>query len=172
MVKEPMRDRFLAVFTLAVALTCATAFGRDAPSPIRIADGDTLSLCPAPKECRRIRLAGIDAPERTQPYSQISRQNLVRLCKEAKVEVEARKIDKYGRTIGRVTCDGVDVQREQLKAGLAWHYKYYENEQPAAEREGDAAAENAAKAAHAGLWAWPGQTPPWEFRHSKDNAPH
>ena len=63
--------------------------------------------------------------------------------------------------------DGVDVNLEQVKRGMAWHYKAYEREQPAVDRKAYADEENEAKAARLGLWADVESVPPWDFRHNK-----
>jgi methylphosphotriester-DNA--protein-cysteine methyltransferase len=80
------------------------------------------------------------------------------------VKVTWEKVDKYGRTVGKVFVDGKDVNIEQIKAGLAWHYKKYADEQPAADRVTYAQAEAEARAAKRGLWQDPNPTPPSEFR--------
>lgn len=63
--------------------------------------------------------------------------------------------------------DGADANLEQVKRGMAWHYKAYEREQPAIDRKAYTVAGNAAKAARRGLWADAEPVPPWEFRHNK-----
>lgn len=72
-------------------------------------------------------------------------------------------MDKYRRTVGKVFVDGKDVNIEQIKAGLAWHYKKYADEQPAEDRITYAQAEVEARAAKIGLWQDPNPTPPSEF---------
>jgi len=80
------------------------------------------------------------------------------------------KTDRYGRTIGKIMLDGADVNIEQVKAGYAWHYKKYQNEQPTADKASYARAEDEARSQKLGLWADPSPTPPWEFRkEAKEN---
>ena len=110
-----------------------------------------------------VRLGEVDAPERTQPYSQVSRRNLVALCKEAKaIEVQPVSLDRYGRTVAHVHCDGVHINWRQVQDGLAWCFHKYLT-QPAVcvpiERE--------AREARRGLWREEGPMPPWEFRAAK-----
>ena len=82
-----------------------------------VRDGNTKTI---------LRLAEIDAPERTQPYSQVSRRNLVALCKDAKaIEVQPVSLDRYGRTVAHVHCDGVHVNWRQVQDGLAWCFHKY-----------------------------------------------
>ena len=79
--------------------------------------------------------------------------------------VETTKKDRYGRVLGRVLVNGADVCHEQIRAGLAWHYKQYANEQPDGLRLSYASAEQQARQEKLGLWGAPDHIPPWEFRH-------
>jgi endonuclease YncB( thermonuclease family) len=74
---------------------------------------------------------------------------------------------KYRREVGKVLVDGVDANLEQIKRGMAWHYKAYEHEQSTYDRKVYADAENEARAAGLGLWADADPVPPWDFRHNK-----
>ena len=74
------------------------------------------------------------------------------------------KTDRYGRVVGKVLADGQDVNLEQVRRGMAWHYKAYEREQSAIDRVSYAAEEDAARNLKRGLWSMPGAQPPWEFR--------
>ena len=138
---------------------------------VGIADGDTLTLLDAGKSTHRIRIDGIDAPERTQAYGQRARQSLADLSQGRTAHAECPKSDRYGRAVCRVTVDGVDVGLEQIRRGLAWHYKKYAHEQPLAERSSYAGAEERARAARLGLWAMPTAEPPWDYRHERSVAP-
>jgi endonuclease YncB( thermonuclease family) len=83
-------------------------------------DGDTMVVRDGSVKTV-LRLAEIDAPERTQPYSQLSRRNLIALCKDAKViEVQPVSLDRYGRTVAHVQCDRLHVNWRQVQDGLAW----------------------------------------------------
>ena len=77
------------------------------------------------------------------------------------------KTDQYGRLVGKVLLDGRDIDLEQVKAGMAWHYKQYEAEQTQADRELYAQAEDEARAAHRGLWIDPDPVEPSEFRREQ-----
>ena len=132
-----------------------------------VSDGDTIIVRKADGLRVHIRLQGIDAPERTMPYSQISRRNLKELVDNKKVFFDPQKLDRHGRTVAVVYLEnGTDVCLEQLRAGLAWHFKRYEHEQTPEERAAYSAAEAIAKAARKGLWREESPTPPWEFRAS------
>lgn len=125
---------------------------------VGVSDGDTLTCLTAKKQQVKVRLYGIDAPEREQPYGNRSKQALSDLVFGKDVEVEDRGTDKYKRTIGRVTVGSVDVNREMVAKGMAWHYMRYDQSQKLAD------AEKAARAAKAGLWADSHACPPWEWR--------
>ena len=92
---------------------------------VGIADGDTLTLLDSSKTQYKIRLAGIDAPERNQPFGNQSRQALAELAFRQHVVVEWTKYDRYRRIIGKVLLDGRDLNLAQVSAGMAWHYKEY-----------------------------------------------
>ena len=83
------------------------------------------------------------------------------------VAVDYNKQDRYGRTVGKVIVDGVDANLEQVKRGLAWFYKKYQNEQPLQDRLDYLHAQEAAEVSKVGLWAEQTPTPPWDFRKSK-----
>jgi endonuclease YncB( thermonuclease family) len=86
------------------------------------------------------------------------------------VVVHWHKHDRYGRLLGTLTLDGRDLNLAQVRAGLAWHYKRYQNDQPPADRTSYAAAETEARTARLGLWREPNPLPPWEYRKTKKTA--
>ncbi len=131
---------------------------------ISVNDGDTITVLDSAKQQHKIRLAGIDAPEKTQAFGQKSKESLSTMISGHKVDVVLGKTDRYGRNISKVVSDGVDVNLEQIKAGLAWHYKQYENDQPTEDRTSYAKAETDAAENKLGLWIDADPTPPWEFR--------
>ncbi|MFC3107382.1 thermonuclease family protein [Undibacterium arcticum] len=125
---------------------------------IGIADGDTLTLL-VDRAPLKIRLADIDAPEKKQAFGQRSKQSLSDLCWGKDARYQAQTIDKYVRTVARVTCAGIDANRSQVERGMAWVYPKYNRDASLP------AVENAARAARRGLWADKEPMPPWEFRH-------
>lgn len=131
---------------------------------VRVVDGDTIYILDGALSQYKVRLAGIDAPERNQPYGLASRKHLASLVAGKTVTVEYTKHDQYGRIVGTVWISGIDACLEQIKAGLAWHYKKFQNEQEREERTLYAQAENEARAEHIGLWQERNPKPPWEFR--------
>jgi endonuclease YncB( thermonuclease family) len=133
---------------------------------VGVSDGDTITVL-IDKTPYKIRLVGIDAPESRQAFGQASKQHLSALVYKKPVTVLWDKKDRYGRTLGKVMVDGTDVCLEQIKAGLAWHYKRYASEQPAQDRADYAAAEDRVKGERIGLWSDAQPTAPWDWRRKK-----
>lgn len=132
---------------------------------VGISDGDTLKVLDANHQVHTIRLMGIDAPEKAQPFGQRAKQFLSALVFQQQVQVEWHKQDRYGRIVGQVrTPAGVDVCLEQLQRGMAWHYKQFSKEQSPSDRIAYAQAEDTARAQRLGLWQEPSPTPPWLWR--------
>jgi endonuclease YncB( thermonuclease family) len=117
-----------------------------------------------PVNTHKVRIAGIDAPENKQPFGTASKDNLSRLVFKRDVEARCYKRDRYGREVCRVYQGFADVGLEQVRAGMAWHFKEYAHEQPTQERLVYRDEEGAAKAAKRGLWADAKPVPPWEWR--------
>lgn len=138
---------------------------------IGISDGDTIDVLDSSKITYRIRLAGIDAPEKAQPFGQRSKKHLSYSVFGKQVEVQGGKTDKYGRTVGKILVNGLDANLEQIRAGFAWHYKAYQSEQSAADRSLYSMAEEKARAQRLGLWSENKQMPPWEWRHGGKDEP-
>jgi len=131
---------------------------------VGVHDGDTLTVMQNGKGTK-VRLVEIDAPESDQDYGQRSKQSLSDLCFGKDATVQDQGKDKYGRTLGRVTCNGVDANLKQVEQGMAWFYVQYGHD-PAIK-----AAEEKARAGGVGLWADSSPTPPWEYRHGGQKKP-
>jgi endonuclease YncB( thermonuclease family) len=159
-------SRAIAVALLAFAIS-SPAWADITGNVVGVADGDTITVLDADKVQYKIRLTGIDAPEKKQPFGNRSKQSLSDMVFNKTVTVETVKRDRYGRELGKVLAGGKDVNLEQVRAGLAWHYKAYERTQSATDRQAYADTENEAKAAKRGLWADSDPIPPWEWRHRK-----
>ena len=136
---------------------------------VAIADGDTLTILDDEKTQHKIRLAGIDAPEKGQPFSQKAKENLSRLVFGQVVTIEGEKRDRYGRRVAKVLLHEVDAGLELVKLGLAWHFKRYQREQNQSDRKSYAEAEEKARAERLGLWADPSPVDPSEWRARKRN---
>lgn len=134
---------------------------------VGLSDGDTVTVLDSSNTQHRIRLSGIDAPEKNQPFGTRSRQSLSDLVFLKRVTVEYTKTDRYGRIVGKVLVGNVDTSLEQVKRGLAWHYKAYEQEQSAVDRIAYSQAEDAARGARRGLWQEPEPLAPWDFRRRR-----
>ena len=158
--------RILFAMLMALASPLAALAAERHGTVVGISDGDTLTLLDANKTQYRIRLDGIDAPERTQPYGQRARQSLAALAHGRVASADCPKVDRYGRAVCRVIIDGVDVGLEQIRRGYAWHYVKYAHEQRAADRERYARAESDARAANIGLWSFSDPIPPWDYRRA------
>ena len=131
---------------------------------VRIADGDTVTVLDVSKVQHKVRLTGIDAPEKKQPFGNRSKQSLSDMVFSKTVTVKTDKRDRYGRELGKVLINGMDVNREQIQRGMAWHYKAYQRDQFASDRQAYADAEIKAKDQRRGLWLDLDPLPPWEWR--------
>jgi endonuclease YncB( thermonuclease family) len=131
---------------------------------IRVHDGDTVTLLSSDGKKTNIRLQGIDAPELKQKYGAESQKNLERMVMNKQVTIVWTKQDKYRRTVGTIMLEGRDVNIEQVKAGLAWHFKKYEEEQDPADRVTYSKAEEEARKAKLGLWQDPNPQQPGDYR--------
>lgn len=126
---------------------------------VGVSDGDSLHLELPDGERVRVRLYGIDAPEKDQECALAARKKLGKLIYDKKIRVEVLDVDKYGRYVGKVYAGARYVNRYMLKEGLAWHYKHY-----AADDELLAEAEARAKAAGRGIWSTESPCRPRIFR--------
>ena len=127
---------------------------------VGVADGDTLTVqCNDSKQVK-IRLSEIDAPEKRQPFGNRSKQSLSDMCLQKKVKIKKQTKDRYGRTVARVICDGVDANEEQIKRGMAWVYDKYVRDQSLY------SIQDKARASKIGLWADNKPIKPWEYRRA------
>ena len=131
---------------------------------VKVADGDTITILDVNKTQHKIRLQGIDAPEKAQAFGEKSKQSLYDMVHGKTVQVSFTKNDKYGRIVGKVFLDTQDICHQQIKSGLAWHYKKYQDEQPEEDRSAYSTSELTAKNQQLGLWSEPQPMPPWDYR--------
>lgn len=160
-----MRWIALLLFLAAHSASAETIQGK----VVRIADGDTLTILDAGKLQHKIRLAGIDAPERGQPFGQVSKQNLTRIAAGKSALVDWHKRDRYGRLVGTVYVHGHDIALEQIRVGLAWHYKEYVREQTPAQAATYAIREMDARRGRVGLWRDAQPVAPWDWRRKRSS---
>ena len=156
------------IIALILALTSCTSFADQLVGKvIKVTDGDTVNVLTSDFETHRIRLSGIDAPEKKQAFGSRSKQALADLIDGKTVNVEYNKLDKYQRVVGKITFNGQDVNLRQIKLGLAWHYKKYEKEQDVEDRSIYANAEYLAQRDKRGLWVDENPIEPWNYRKQK-----
>lgn len=140
---------------------------------IAVSDGDTVKVLReenGQKIQEKIRLLGIDAPEKKQPYGPQSKEALSRKIFGREVEVEWKKKDRYGRTLGKIKLDGKDMNLTQVEEGLAWHYVQYRKEEFPGDADLYDAAEIKARDARIGLWAATTAKAPWDYRRARKVA--
>lgn len=134
---------------------------------VGVSDGDTITLLDSNKTQHKIRLAGIDAPEKNQPFGQASKKSLSDLIFDKRVTVFWEKTDRYQRIIGKIILEDQDICFEQVKRGMAWHYKQYQREQTNEDRSKYSLAEKEARENKIGLWLDDDPVEPSKFRRSK-----
>ncbi len=159
-----------ALACLLLALACAAYAETVTGRVVGVADGDTITVLDADMVQHKIRLAGIDAPEKKQAFGNRAKESLSDMVFDKTVNVETEKRDRYGRQIGKVLVDGQDVNLVQVERGMAWFYRQYQREQSPNDRKLYEAAEDAAKAGKRGLWRDSEPVPPWDIRHNKSKS--
>ena len=148
---------------LAAPLGAETLTGK----VVKIADGDTITVL-VDRERVKVRLAEIDAPERGQPWGRRAKQVLTAKIADHVVQVETKWSDRYGRRVGHVMFSGRDINREMVREGHAWVYRYWLRDATLLDDEAHA------RAARAGLWSLSEseRTPPWEWREVERSRDH
>ena len=161
---------------LALLLTAGVALADTVTGKVvGVSDGDTITVLDSDKRQHKIRVAGIDAPEKNQPFGQRSKENLSWLVFGKEVDVQWSKHDRYQRIVGKVMVAEPNCQRAacnktldaglgQITAGFAWWYRKYAKEQPAEDAGAYEFAEQEARVRHVGLWRDVDPTPPWDWR--------
>lgn len=155
------------------ALIALAAFNASATTimgrVVGVADGDTVTVLDADKTQHKIRVAGIDAPEKKQPFGQRSKASMSDLVPS--------KRDRYGRLIEKVlvadpsctarTCPKtLDAGLAQVTTGMAWWYRHYAREQTTEDAGAYEFAEQEARARHVDLWRDADPTAPWDWRRA------
>jgi micrococcal nuclease len=131
---------------------------------VAVADGDTLTVLDESKTQHKIRLAGIDAPEKGQAFGTKARENLAAKVFGQNVRVEVIDVDRYRREVGRIYLGERFINMEMVRDGFAWRYVQYDKPGEFAAVEADA------REHRRGLWVDPNPTPPWEWRRAKREA--
>ncbi|MEF3255365.1 MAG: thermonuclease family protein [Deferribacterales bacterium] len=128
---------------------------------ISVADGDTVTILLKNKEQVRIRVHCIDAPEKKQDFGQRSKQSLSDMIFGKDVDVIVKDKDRYGRLVGTILFNSININLEQVKKGMAWVYTRYCNEKEYYE------AMEMARINKVGLWVDKKPIEPWLFRKMK-----
>ena len=126
---------------------------------VKVTDGDTITILDAAKKQHEIRLHGIDSPDYPQPYASAAKKVLASLVAGEGVGIDVKDTDRYGRTVGVVHKNNLNVNLQMVKSGNAWWYKKY-----APFNDDLESAQKHARADKLGLWAEPDPMPPWEWR--------
>lgn len=158
--------RLFFVFTFSLLFFSCEISGeinRDSLSGhvVKIIDGDTYDIVLNRKQTR-VRMFGIDAPERGMDYYKVAKEYLGSLCMNQMIRIEVINTDRYGRIVAKsFLSDGRELGAEMIKAGLAWHFKRYSDDESLSQFE-IIAREN-----RIGLWQANNPTPPWNYRKRK-----
>lgn len=156
----PIRAILLSVAIFLAGTAYADRTGRVS----RVHDGDSLTFVAKDVEVR-IRLVDIDAPELAQAFGKQSRQALVTLCADKPARIVEQGKDRYGRTLARVTCAGIDANAEQVRNGFAWVFiRFAPKASPLYRVQAEA------QQRRAGLWSDPQPVEPWEWRRRKNKG--
>ncbi|MBT8339505.1 MAG: thermonuclease family protein [Desulfatitalea sp.] len=151
----------MAILSLLWLLVLPAAAQPWTAKVVGVADGDTITVLQGTKQTK-IRLHGIDCPEKKQDYGQKAKTFTSDACFGKTVRILPKDTDRYGRTVAVVLLDdGRSLNLELLRAGLAWHYRQYSSDSDYAQ------AEKTAKAGGFGLWQDKNPVPPWDFRKGK-----
>lgn len=134
---------------------------------VGVTDGDTITILDNTNTQHKIRLAGIDAPEKNQAFGTASKRSLSDMVFGKQVDIEWSKRDRYGRTVGKVLTSGLDVNLEQIRRGMAWFYTKYQSELLSEDRQEYPVAQDYAEMNRLGLWADSSPIPPWDFRNKR-----
>jgi endonuclease YncB( thermonuclease family) len=155
----------LLILIVAIAINIAGCKNVEVNEPVaavvgkvvKVVDGDSLHVY-SNKGTYKIRLSGIDAPERGQAYGKRAKEHLEFLVAGKQVIAIVESKDRYGRYVASVKVQSKDVCAEMLTAGYAWHYKQYDNNKYYDELQREA------KKAKRGLWLDKKPQAPWEYR--------
>jgi endonuclease YncB( thermonuclease family) len=167
-IRQVLNKQFvLAIAVLLIVFSIQCSAANIEGKVIKVADGDTVTVLDQSDQQHRVRLTGIDAPERHQAYGSESTESLIGLVYLKKVIVQSSGKDRYKRVLGKILLEGLDVNLEQVKRGFAWHYKQYEKDQTSEDQISYAQAEVLARQQQLGLWVLESPIPPWEYRRGR-----
>jgi len=149
---------FISLFSISFAANAQTC------KVIKIIDADTIRVdCAGVSD--RIRLCGIDSPEKKQPYSKEATALVKQLLKGGSVELVEVERDRYQRMVAEVFVGKTFVNAEVVKAGYAYEYKKYSKKCP--HKIEITQAEEVAQRSKAGVWDGNNYQMPWDFRKNR-----
>lgn len=148
-----MRNIFFIILFLVVAMSNAQT-----GKVIKIKDGDTVVILDDNYKEHTIRVADIDCPEKNQPFGKKAKWFTSDEIFGKTVIVNKKNTDRYGRIVGYILYDNKNLSLELLKNGLAWHYKYYSDDEYMAQLELDARKDKV------GLWSVKNPINPYLWR--------
>ena len=134
---------------------------------VGVSDGDTITVLDGQNVQYRVRLLGIDAPEKNQPFGKVAKQVLSDRIFNREVVVYTKGLDRYKRTLGKIVLNGLDQNLALIREGVAWHYAQYSKSQFPGDPATYAEAERTARRNRIGLWRESNPTPPWDWRKSR-----
>lgn len=161
----PLFFLFQVPLLLLALIACQCAYAKSIDGRVvRVSDGDTITVLTAGNRQKKIRLYGIDAPEKRQAFGEKSRQALAGFVAGKTVKVDVLDVDRYGRNVGVVSEGSQNINRVMVANGMAWVYGYYCKKSFCNEWKNlDVQAQKSQK----GLWRDPAPVPPWEWRKIK-----
>lgn len=163
-----MRVKIITSFATILAFAAGAVFSFAQPAISgRVAgvhDGSSITVVDSRNAQHKVRLLGIDAPDRNQDFGRQAMQYLADQVLEKDVTVVGDRRDEFGLRLGKVLLGGRDINLEMVIAGLAWHRKQNADEQTVDDRKLYTSAEMNAKRAKLNIWSDPDPTPPWVFR--------
>ena len=171
-----MKSIIFFKYSLIILLSLNTYFVRaDFTAKVqRVVDGDTVYVEDEGGKRFKVRLTGIDAPEKNQPYGLASTYYLRELILNKFVLLETKpkkgkpySVDRYKRVLAKIILDGRDINLSQVLNGYAWHFKRYQKQQSPKDRELYSQAELLAKKRNLGLWGEKKPIAPWKWRKIK-----
>jgi micrococcal nuclease len=156
-----MLKRHVSFIILAILVSVSIAQAKTITGKVvGVADGDTITVL-QDRTQYKIRLYGIDTPERGQDFGKRAKQFTSGMVFGKQVQVIQKDKDRYGRVVGMVYVGNTCVNEEIVRAGLAWVYDYYCKDSVCSQWRD---LENQARQSSIGLWSHPDPIPPWDYR--------
>lgn len=158
--------RTLLVFLLLASTTISACAEEFNGKVIAVLDGDTVLVARGSGQAIKVRLAGIDAPEKAQEYGLASRDALRGLVLRKRVRITSKAVDDYGRLVAEISVGGLNVNQELVRRGMAWNFSRFHSNPDLA------ALQREAQQAKRGLWAGESVIEPSQWRKQHPSVPH